>query len=171
MERTAAERRPARLMTAAGIAAVLLCAVLPGPASAMKHKMRPDRVVTHEYTAPGSVGVAPADVCGQVLEQQNTCFGFDARSTERYLSIEVADDSGTPVAGYVKVVVSETETEDYPFCGATTQPIPLNGHTEIGIVLNDQSADAPCTGLATTGTVTATFSSMDHTMMKGHHHH
>jgi hypothetical protein len=140
-------------------------------AHAAKRGARPSRVVTHDYTA-GSFGVAPVDACTQLVEQQNTCFGFAARPSEHFFSISVADDSGTPVSGNVKVVVSETETEDYAFCGATAQPIPLNGHTDVFIVLNDQSADSPCAGIATTGTVTATFSHPSgHEAHDPHAHH
>lgn len=119
-------------------------------ASRKKKRERVQRVVTLTYDAP-AIGVAggPAGVC-----VSTGCIQVAVGSRERYVSIEIDDATGLSSPA----VVDMGGGSDVYVCGATESPLQTSGG-EI-VVWIHPAAITGCTGLASTGTVTLTFSNL-----------
>lgn len=137
------------------VVAVFLAPAAEAEAEAKKKKKpkrveRTTRTVSAEYTTSGSVSLAigTASVCAQ----DQGCLSFLSQDGEKYVSLEVADATGTPSPFLV-------DTSNAAYCGATVAPIWLNGAAEVNITMASVSLP-DCTGVATTGTISATFSNL-----------
>ncbi|HVF53741.1 MAG TPA: hypothetical protein VNC78_09070 [Actinomycetota bacterium] len=95
------------------------------------------------------------------------CVRLATKKGERYISVEIEDRSGLPVAGYIWVKPPRV-MQDYvggfndlhPFCGATSSPVPIRGGRPVMVYVNvgEPFVALHChPGLATIGTVSATF--------------
>lgn len=86
------------------------------------------------------------------------CVRFEPSGQDRYVTIDIADASGRPVAYYAMQYMNE-RIRGYgpPTCGET----PRTFRVEVGFYLEIYllpNGGGPCIGSPTTGTVTATFS-------------
>ena len=137
----------------------LLAGALSVESSAKKKKkkkakpVKVTRTETAEYSAPGylTVGTVTGNVCS---EGTTACMVFPAQKGEKYVSVEVIDDSGTPSP--VSVSLGESSTV---YCGKMTAPVLFTGFTEVGVNVGIE-APPTCQGVATAGQVKVTFSNM-----------
>ncbi len=121
-------------------------------AEAKKKKKKPaPRVVTTDYAPAsdgGSIIIAPATAGVSVTQVP-----FVPLSTEKKVSVVIADDAGQPVRA--RISQSESNLTDY-FCGKTDAPVSVAPGVEIFVEI----FSGPCgsgVSVATQGTVTATF--------------
>jgi hypothetical protein len=136
----------------------LLAGTLMGPAEAARGRVSREAVDTYELPWPGSPSIS------QGCFGDDNCPSFTAAKSERWVSVEVTDDSGTPTAFRV-VQITEgdhhpTETASRPFCGSTGEPVKVTRGAEVAVRVY-ALGDAVCPGsLGTSGTVTAVFSNL-----------
>jgi hypothetical protein len=148
----------------------LLAGALVGPADAKKKKPRVkkvERVVEVEYTGPG-VGVVTPNASGGACPFKDVttqeCIEIPLELGEAYVKIEMADASGQKVAGYI----SQGDTSGdgiadgfAEFCGGHAEPVQLISTSVPVRVSFYNGATAECApSVATTGTITATFSNL-----------
>ena len=121
------------------------------------------RTATASYTAPaaGAFGQGFGQCDG---ENGVGCVLFFTRSTERHVTVSITDMSGQPV--YATVVQSKTKPGGYgvvqgtqrgAFCGKTKKPIAITGGQHVAIYLYEGPGPDGCPGVASQGTVKATF--------------
>lgn len=106
------------------------------------------RTETYEYVAtlPNQVGVF-------LCEELQGCLTLEPQPGEQYLSVEVADHTGTPVP--FSVFFGGT-LEGH--CGRTSRPVWFAAEEEVQVHI--WSTGGGCTGAGTAGTVTFTFSNV-----------
>lgn len=132
------------------LVAVLLVAPI-GTADAKK-KAKIEREVSQEYTGPAGALLVAVD--GTFCIQDGSCLSFIPERGERYVSLSIADQSGTPAPLRVEI-----NGATQVFCGDTAGPLFLNGATKVEV--SALAAALPnCSGTATTGQVTATFANL-----------
>ena len=149
---------------------VLMIALVAGafaaPAEAKKKKApkRVTRSVEAPYSAPG-FGTATASIgCSPAL---GSCGNFAIGTADKYLKVELVDQTGTPTAFTVAQdtepgdATNNIETTHGTYCGTTgDEPIKLVPGAEITVFIWAWG-DAQCpTGFGTTGTVKAEFSNL-----------
>jgi hypothetical protein len=143
---------------------LLAGSVLAAPAEAKKKKKRVTREMEVPYSAPG-FGTASASVgCSPAL---GSCGNFAVGTNDKYLTVELIDQTGTPTAFSVAQdtepgdATNTIETNHGTFCGTTgDEPIALVPGAEITVFIWAWG-DAACpTGVGTTGTVKAVFSNL-----------
>jgi len=121
------------------------------------------RTATASYTSPavGAFGQGFGQCDG---ENGVGCVLFFTRSTERHASVSITDMSGQPV--YATVVQSKTNPGGYgmvqgnqrgAFCGKTKKPVTIAGGERVAIYLYEGPGPNGCPGVASQGTVKATF--------------
>lgn len=129
-------------------AAVVLTAawVAPGAAAAPGEP----RVHTLEYAGGGitagpgqSVEVRAGETIGAVVFRGGP---------ERFVSIEIEDAHGLPVTGVV-----EQDDDATHVCGATRKPLRIRPYENVTVFLMNGACGGSSVSVATTGTVTATF--------------
>lgn len=150
---------------------VLMIALIAGafaaaPAEAKKKKVpkRITRVAEAPYSAPAFGTASSPAVCSPAL---GSCGNFAIGTTDKYVKIELVDQSGTPTAFSVGQdtepgdTANSIETSHGTFCGTTgDSPIKLVPGAPITVFISAWG-DAVCpTGIGTTGTVKAEFSNL-----------
>jgi hypothetical protein len=141
------------------VVAALGATALVGPAEAAKKKKPKPRVAegTYENPAVGVPGVVGIPAAGGNVE-------FVVLSNENFISVEVDDDSG----GSPFITFSQnTDPSDDGYeifasaCGKTEEPLQITPGLAIRVaVYTAPGPDHPtCTGPATAGKITATFTS------------
>jgi hypothetical protein len=149
---------------------VLMIALVAGafaaaPAEAKKRKPKKvTRVAEATYTAPAFGTASSPAVCSPAL---GSCGNFALGTADKYVKVELIDQSGTPTAFSVAQdtepgdATNSIETNHGTFCGTTGDtPIKLVPGAEITIFISAWG-DAVCpTGIGTTGTVKAEFSNL-----------
>ena len=146
---------------AVGMAAsLLLLGAVSAPAGARK-KAKP-RKYELTYTEP-AVGTAGVGVCTQGA----SCLFYGSRAKgEKFVSVEIEDDLGTPV--YASFIQDTNEDGNFlrsddltvDLCGATAEPIEVEPSKAISVwVWRTPGASPPCPSTASAGKATATFSS------------
>lgn len=143
--------------------AVIVGAVLSSALVAPVHagKKAKQRKVEMPYSEP-AYGTAGIGVCFQGA----SCafFGPPLRK-ERYVSVSIEDNLGTDV--YASVIQDTNEDGNYlatddltvNICGETVEPIELETGKPVSVwVWQGPGLDPPCASAASSGTVTATFS-------------
>lgn len=144
-----------------GIVIGLLAAMLVAPAAgAAKKKAPKPRVYEGTYTCPCGVqaaGVGPAFRLGT----GEGGFQVAVLAKERYISLELTDDSGLPVFFSINQDLDGDGTlyeyENGTACGATTEPVELEPSAAITVFIQSGTCDTG-PGLATGGTFKATLS-------------
>lgn len=143
------------LVLAAG---ALAAAVLPAHAE--------DKVTRTEevrYSDP-AIGTAGIGLCFQ----GDSCVFVEPEAGEKYVSVEIADDVG-PLPVYASIIQDTsgdgswlvTDDRTTHICGATVAPIEIvEGKTVTVWIWEGPGASPPCAGVATSGTVTLTFSNL-----------
>ena len=136
-----------RLVSAVGVAALAIAA-LAGSGAAAPAK---PRIQTLEYVGGGvtigperSTSIRASDGIGAVVFRGGP---------ERFVSIDIADAHGQPVTG----IVQQPEAEGTHICGATEKPLKVRPYEEVTVFLMNGVCGASGVSVATTGTVTATF--------------
>lgn len=139
------------------VVAALVAGALVAPAEAGRKKKPKPRTVEGTYSNPavGVPGLVGLPAAGGNAE-------FPTLSTENYISVEVADDSGgAPFITFSQD--SEPNNTGWEIfataCGKTDEPIQITPGLPIRVaVYTAPGREAPtCTGPATSGTITATF--------------
>lgn len=83
------------------------------------------------------------------------CVSFASEPGEAFVSVEIADLDGMPVAA----TISQPGRDDaVKICGRTPEPIPIASGVEVFIRVD--AVAAACRGVATSGVVTAVFSNV-----------
>jgi hypothetical protein len=155
------EARVRRALTVL-VALILLVGALAAPgAEAKKRKKKPSRTRTVEttYSEP-AVGTAGIGVCFQ----GSSCVFVEPVKGERYASVEITDEFGLPV--YASIIQDTSGDGNYlatddsttHICGKTTEPLEIEPSTVTVWIWQGPGAVPPCPGLASSGTVTTTFS-------------
>ena len=135
--------------------ALVLGAILAPVAGAARKakKVKTTRTETADYTTSGSAA-APIGVA-TVCAQSQGCLTFVAQSKEEYVTFTVTDATGTPAPFLVSLDGATTST----YCGATDRPVWLNRATEIEVLIATVAVP-DCPGVATSGSLSATFSNL-----------
>ena len=142
-----------------------LCLAASIYSAPVEAKRRPKKVkkITREatvhYDTPG-LGVAGLLVwtpnCGV---PNNGCAYFQSSTREAYVDIEIIDDSGKDATGAIIV----DGGEDIVFCGSTPEPVAIEPGSRVHVTVHvgpGHGGPADCIGVATSGTVKATFSNI-----------
>ena len=140
-------------------------ALVAAPAEAKKKPKKKERKVELDYQfgspgIPGAVGV-----CLASLADGSACINTPTASTEKYVSVDVADASGQTPYG---ILAQDTDPDSTGFevfanfCGATEEPVALPAPgAELRISLYALPSPATgCVSVTTTGTINATLSNL-----------
>ena len=153
------------LIVTALAASLMLAALSPAFGDETRTKKRQRRVERTEeaaYTAPAPAVHGPggsffAGACHH--EERVGCVAFPIESNrDRFVSIEVVDQSGLPV--HAVVLHPETRETVAEFCGKTAKPIFLPAISEVDVWLLAGACPAAAPSVVTAGRVTATFSNL-----------
>lgn len=147
-----------RKLFVASLLAGLIVGSVVAPSDAKKKRRERNAEATYTSPAVGSAsatGTCPGD---------NGCARFPVGSKERYLQLEIADDSGMPVSA---TIGQDTDPSNATvevvgrICGETEEPLAIEPGVEVVVwVWVLPSASPPCPGMATAGTVKAIFSNV-----------
>lgn len=138
---------------------LLVGSLVPATADAAKRKKSARRVAKLPYTEP-AYGTAGFGLCFQ----GSSCVMFPVLTGEKYVSIEIKDDLGTPV--YASIIQDTSGDgswlahDDYTvhICGETPEPIEIEPGLDVTVwVWQGPGLMPPCPGVASAGTVKATF--------------
>ena len=148
---------------AVALALGLLAGAFVGTAEAGK-KRKPKKV-TRE--AEGSYDLPPLVIAGTCSQTGAIgCVAFVTGAKERYVTAEVTDQHGQPVAVSISANTDGEFGDDETygtFCGKTEEPIEVAPGTELHFwvgAATDIGADGCVPGFATSGTVSAVFSNL-----------
>ncbi len=150
-----------RRIIAVTLGLTLVTALLgAAPVAAKKKPKKVVRTYSEPYEA-SSVG--SADASGTCVDT-NGCVFLGVGPTENYLSFEVVDDTGLPVA---VTVGQDSDTSDgfitriADVCGKTEEPIQIQPGLQVTIwIWALPSATLQCFGAGTTGSFTAKLSNL-----------
>ena len=147
-----------RRVLASVLMAGLVAGSLTAPAEAGKKKKKA-RTAVVAYTSPS---VGSADATGTCTD---SCVRFGVGSNERWLRLEIADDSGLPPAA---TIGQDTDPSNATvervgeICGSTEEPIAITPGAEVIVWVwaapRFVAGDGPCLGIGSSGEVTATLS-------------
>ncbi len=145
------------------IVAVAVASVVIGALSVPAHagkKAKPRKLeMTYSEPAHGTAGI------GVCFQGSSCAFFGEPLGKERFVAVTVEDDLGTDV--YASLIQDTNgdgnflATDDLTvnFCGVTTEPVELEPDKAVSVwVWQGPGANPPCAGGASSGTVTATFS-------------
>ncbi|MDQ4025574.1 MAG: hypothetical protein M3217_08825 [Actinomycetota bacterium] len=137
------------------VVAALAVGALVAPAEAGKKKKARVAEGTYDNPAVGVPGVAGTSSLGGAYE-------FGTMANENFISVEVDDDAG----GMPTITFSQnTDPSDDAWeifavaCGKTEEPLPIEGGlpVRVSVYATPGRGAETCTGPATSGTITATF--------------
>ena len=150
-----------KLIVLLAVAALAAASVAGSPADAKKKKKKKKVVIRTAEAAYDSPAIGAREVTG-VCSGSNGCATFPVGANERSLVLEVTDQLGQPVA---LTVGQDTDTSNATTevvaktCGGKTEPIAIEPGVEVMVWMwVAPGVTPPCPGVATTGTVKATFS-------------
>lgn len=139
---------------------ILLSALSGAPVDAKKKPKRVIRKYSEPYEA-SSIGTS--DGTGTCVDT-NGCVFLGIGPNEHFLSFEIVDDTGLPVAA---TVGQDSDTSDgfvtriADVCGKTEEPIPIQPGLQVTIwIWALPSATLQCFGFGTTGTFSAELSNL-----------
>ncbi|HYP23726.1 MAG TPA: hypothetical protein VEV43_09145 [Actinomycetota bacterium] len=138
------------------IVAALVAGAMVAPVEAKKKKAKP-RVAESTYANPavGVPGVVGSPAAGGAFE-------FGTLSTENFVVVDITDDGGQAVT-FTMSQDSDPANTGYEimgtWCGTTEEPVQITPGLPLRVtVYTTPGPDQPsCTGPATSGTMTATF--------------
>lgn len=125
-----------------------------GPeAEAKKNKsVRVEREISQEYSSPAGALLVSVDL--SVCVQGQSCMTFVPEASEKYVSFSAKDQTGTPAPIRVEI-----NGGAQVFCGDTGNSLFLNRAAKVNV--SALAVALPnCSGIATAGAVTATFSNL-----------
>lgn len=155
--------RPVWALVACSAIVVTLALSLAAVAAAHPASRPGKRAETRTYMAP-AVAVMPmhptgAAVCnsGGLVDGNRGCVEFVVvNAKERFVKVEVNDASGLPAPAFL--AWGDDPREWTPFCGTTRKALRVRGYRLTIWLYPYSPVNVPrCSGLATTGSVTATF--------------
>ena len=137
---------------------------LPSAQAGKKKKApkRTERVAEATYQGP-AVGVGGAGICSPGTLG---CFPFALGADEGYINIEIAD---TVPVGVFASVTQDLDGDTFAdtsvdICGSSAEPIQVEPGVEVTVFLWEgpgvTTDGAPCPGVVTQGTITATISNL-----------
>ncbi len=140
------------------VAASLVFGAFGGEAVAGKKKKKKTRTATAEYSGP-SPGVPGASAC---FPGTLGCVSFPTGSKERFVAVEITDQTGTPVPGAVTQDLDGDGSSDTstPFCGTSDGPVPIEPGFEVTLRVYATGGANACGGAATTGQIKLKFSNL-----------
>ncbi|HVF53986.1 MAG TPA: hypothetical protein VNC78_10360 [Actinomycetota bacterium] len=153
-------------MSSRRLVVALLVVTLAGSATAAlaapkKKPKKVERVAEGVYQTPAVAPyIGPASSGAISCEPQGSapgCVSFPMQAGELYVDIALADQAGQAV--YAKLFDSNFE-ELGEVCGASDQPIVVSGTAEVIVAIIEGPCADATPALATTGTITATFSNL-----------
>jgi hypothetical protein len=119
-----------------------------------------ERTVSAGYLVP----VGAAEQGGYVTAAGNNVGGvaFTPAPGEAYVSVTITDTAGQPVSGMIAQDTNGDNLTDTSagFCGATTEPVPIDPAYNVVVYVFEGPCSDTTPAVATTGTVTATFSNL-----------
>lgn len=142
------------------IAGALLLGALAAPVQAGKKPKQRKAEMPYSEPAHGTAGI------GVCFQGASCAFFGPPMAKEKFVSVSIEDGLGTDV--YASVIQDTNEdgnflaTDDLTvnFCGAMSEPVELEPGKAVSVwVWQGPGANPPCVGAASSGTVTATFSS------------
>ena len=146
------------------LAAALVLGAFAAPMADAKKKKKPKpRVVTDTYDAP-AIGIASPVVSGggSTCSGGNNigCVEFPTTAKDKYIKIEVTDQSGQKAGGYISQ--GDTDGDGVgnlfgEFCGAHTAPVAITPGVPVKVSLYNGTCSDGSQSTVTTGTVKATF--------------
>lgn len=136
-----------RLPVAVALAALTVGLLRGGPVGSAEA-----RIHTLEYVG-GGVTIGPTRTTAVRAGDGIGAVEFRG-GPERFVSIEIEDAHGLPVTG---VVVQPGDDEGRHVCGATHKPLKIRPYEKVTVFLMNGVCGAAGASVATTGTVTATF--------------
>lgn len=148
-----------RTIALIAVGALLLGAfAAPATGAKKKKKKKPAaRTVEATYDSP-AIGMGGV---GGVCLGSNGCVMFATSSNESFMALKGDDQSGQKV--FLRVVQDTdgdgTNEGVASICGETSEPIPITPGVQVSIFIYAVGANPPCPGPATSGKVTATFTS------------
>lgn len=130
-------------------------------ASAGKKKKRVERTAEAQYVGFSGFRGAVEGACDS---PPLGCVSLPIEPGEKFVSVEVTDTAGQPVWASVYIYgYTDASTTHEHVCGASDGTFALGpGVTEVVVTVTQTTggATSPCTGPATAGTVSATFSNL-----------
>lgn len=155
-------RRPFALILAAGLTVSVVAATSShADAGKKKKKKRIEHTEEATYATP-ALGIGGVEtIC---VQEPAGCVSLPVEPTDRFVSLEISDQAGQPVYAsvYVFGYTDGSDTHEH-ICGASNDPLFLTpGLEELVVVVATASntVTGTCQGLATTGTVSGTFSNL-----------
>ena len=140
--------------------AALACSVMWSAAAQAKAVGHTNKV-TYSSPAIGLFGLGTGSCSG---EDGLGCVQFNVNRSERHVSLKIKDQSGQPV--YATYTQDNTQAGGYgpvlgssggDFCGSTKKPVSIKPGQRLTVFLFEGPGPDGCPGVATQGTVTATF--------------
>jgi hypothetical protein len=150
-----------RIPVVVAVAGVLVAGIVWSQAAEARSA---SRTAVASYSSP-AIGLLGQGGFGQCDGEDGVgCVLFFTRPAESHVTVKITDMSGQPVYG--TVVQSTTNPGGYglvqgtqrgAFCGKTKKPIAIKGGQRVAVYLYEGPGPDGCPGLATQGTVKATF--------------
>jgi hypothetical protein len=150
-----------KISVVALLACLVLTALFASPALAKKKKgkKRAERVEVIEYSHPTALGLAGAGGCAEAFD----CVSLPVGSQEAYISVEITDTLGQDVYAEIWQDLDGDDMIDQStgVCGSTSGFVLITPGVPVNIpIFEGPGIDPPCTGVASAGTVTVTFSNL-----------
>lgn len=138
----------------------LLVAVATAPAQAgNKSRKNVERTWTAEYMAPSSYTALAPSIGFCHAGYELGCVGTSPYWGEGFASATVKDATDLQVSAELYQFAGDEQIDSHLFCGSTKEPIPLEPETDfVGVALLTGPCNDLSPAVATTGTVTITFS-------------
>ena len=145
------------------LAVGLIVGAFMAPSADAKKKKPKPRVVTDTYDAPAigvSTAVASGGASGCTGGNNIGCVEFPTTAKDKYIKVEVTDQSGQPAGGYLSQ--GDTDGDGVgnlfgDFCGAHLAPVAITPGAPVKISLYNGTCVDGSQSTVTTGTVKATF--------------
>lgn len=134
-------------LPAAFAAALLAMAAFSSPAGSVEA-----RIHTLEYVG-GGIAISPERSTVVRVGEGIGAVVFRG-GPERFVSVEIEDAHGLPVTG---IVIQPDDDEGTHICGATDEPLKIRPFEKVTVFLMNGVCGDAGASVATTGTVTATF--------------
>lgn len=119
------------------------------------------RTVKESYRGPGEIEIGPVVIFMGAIdaggEQVTGAVRFDSRQDERFVHLEIADETGGPVKGHVEQRLRGRSRLLGHFCGSTDRPFRIKPGRPVFVYPGTAPCGGGATG-ATQGVVTARFS-------------
>lgn len=134
---------------------------LPSASAAKKKKKKIERTAEAEYIGFSGLRSAAEGSCDA---EGIGCVIFPVEPGEKFVSLEITDNSGQPVWASVYVYGYNSPSDAHEHvCGASESPFALaKGLTELVVIISQTTGGATnaCSGATTAGTVIGTFSNI-----------